>query len=41
MQGGARREWRVLSKSPNAAVRPQADSLRASRKAAIRCVMPL
>ena len=38
MQGGVRREWLVLSKRPNAAVRPQVASLRASRKAVIRCV---
>jgi hypothetical protein len=41
MQGGARREWPVLSKRSNAAVLPQDASLRARRKAAIRCVMPL
>ena len=40
MQGGVRREWLVLSKRPNAAVQSQAVSLRASRKAAIRYVMP-
>ena len=40
MQGGTRWEWLVLSKRPNAAVRPQDASLRARRKAAIRCVMP-
>ena len=38
MQGGVRREWLVLSKSPNAAVQPQVSSLRARRKAVIRCV---
>ena len=41
MQGGVRREWLVLSKRPNAAVQPQVASLRASRNALIRCVMPL
>jgi len=40
MQGGVCREWLVLSKKPNAAVQPQVVSLRASRKAVIRCVMP-
>ena len=40
MQGGVRREWLVLSKEPNAAVQPQVASLRARRKAVIRCVMP-
>ncbi len=39
-QGGARREWLVLYKRPNAAVQPQVASLRARRKAVIRCVMP-
>ena len=40
MQGGVRREWLVLSKELNAAVQPQVASLRASRNAVIRCVMP-
>jgi len=40
MQGGARREWLVLSKSPNVAVQPQVASLRARRNAVIRGVMP-
>jgi len=40
LQGGVRREWLVLSKRPNAAVQSQVTSLRASRNAVIRCVMP-
>jgi len=40
VQGGVRREWLVLSKEPNAAVQSQVASLRARRKAVIRCVMP-
>jgi len=39
MQGGARREWLVLSKSSKAAVQPQVTSRRARRKAVIRFVM--
>ncbi len=38
MQGAVRREWHALSKGCNAVVADWAASLRASRKAAIRCV---
>ncbi len=40
-QGAIRGEWQALSKDGNAALAPQAHSLRASQEAVIRCVMPL